>query len=77
MCGIAFIRLKKPISYYMENYGTPFYGISKLYLLLEKQHNRGQDGVGVANIKLNPLPGRRYISRYRSVSSKPIQDTFE
>jgi amidophosphoribosyltransferase len=61
----------------MENYGTPFYGISKLYLLLEKQHNRGQDGVGVANIKLNPLPGRRYISRYRSVSSKPIQDTFE
>ncbi len=77
MCGIAFIRLKKPIRYYMENYGTPFYGISKLYLLLEKQHNRGQDGVGVADIKLNPLPGRRYISRYRSVSSKPIQDTFE
>ncbi|BDS14895.1 amidophosphoribosyltransferase [Aureispira anguillae] len=77
MCGIAFIRLKKPIDYFLEKYGTPFYGINKLYLLLEKQHNRGQDGVGVANIKLNALPGKRYISRYRSISRKPIQDTFE
>ncbi len=76
-CGIAFIRLKKPIAYYNEKYGTPFYGINKLYLLMEKQHNRGQDGVGVANIKLNAEPGHRYISRYRSVSNKPIQDTFE
>lgn len=76
MCGIAFIRLKKPINYFLEKYGTPFYGINKLYLLLEKQHNRGQDGVGVANIKLNALPGKRYISRYRSISTKPIQDTF-
>lgn len=77
MCGIAFIRLKKPIDYFLEKYGTPFYGINKLYLLLEKQHNRGQDGVGVANIKLNASPGKRYISRYRSISNKPIQDTFE
>jgi len=76
-CGIAFIRLKKPIAYYNEKYGTPFYGINKLYLLMEKQHNRGQDGVGVANIKLNAEPGDRYISRYRSIDSKPIQDTFE
>ena len=76
-CGIAFIRLKKPIAYYKEKYGTPFYGINKLYLLMEKQHNRGQDGVGVANIKLDVEPGQRYISRYRSVSNKPIQDTFE
>ena len=76
-CGIAFIRLRKPISYYQKKYGTPFYGINKLYLLMEKQHNRGQDGVGVANIKLNVPPGQRYISRYRSISSKPIQDTFE
>lgn len=77
MCGIAFIRLKKPIDYFLEKYGTAFYGINKLYLLLEKQHNRGQDGVGVANIKLNALPGKRYISRYRSVSNKPIQDAFD
>lgn len=76
-CGIAFIRLKKPIAYYHKKYGTPFYGINKLYLLMEKQHNRGQDGVGVANIKLDAAPGKRYISRYRSVSTKPIQDTFE
>ncbi len=76
-CGIAFIRLKKPIAYYHKKYGTPFYGINKLYLLMEKQHNRGQDGVGVANIKLDADPGKRYISRYRSVSTKPIQDTFE
>jgi amidophosphoribosyltransferase len=77
MCGIAFIRLKQPIQYYLDKYGTPFYGINKLYLLLEKQHNRGQDGVGVANIKLNAVPGNRYISRYRSISRKPIQDTFD
>lgn len=77
MCGIAFLRLKRPIKYYFKKYGTPFYGINKLYLLLEKQHNRGQDGVGVANIKLNAVPGNRYISRYRSISRKPIQDTFD
>jgi amidophosphoribosyltransferase len=77
MCGLAFLRLKKPLDYFLEKYGTPFYGIDKLYLLLEKQHNRGQDGVGVANVKLNAIPGERYISRYRSISTKPIQDTFE
>lgn len=76
-CGIAFIRLLKPLSYYHEKYGTALYGLNKLYLLMEKQHNRGQDGVGVANIKLDVEPGNRYISRYRSISNKPIQDTFD
>lgn len=75
-CGIAFIRLRKPLEFYLEKYGTAFYALNKLYLLMEKQHNRGQDGVGVANIKLDAQPGKRYISRYRSTSSKPIQDTF-
>lgn len=75
-CGIAFIRLLKPLEYYQEKYGTSLYGLQKLYLLMEKQHNRGQDGVGVATIKLDTDPGKRYISRYRSISSKPIQDTF-
>lgn len=76
-CGIAFIRLLKPLSYYQEKYGTPFYGLNKLYLLMEKQHNRGQDGVGVGTIKLDVAPGERYISRKRSISHKPIQDTFD
>jgi len=76
-CGLAFIRLLKPLSYYQEKYGTNLYGINKLYLLMEKQHNRGQDGVGVATIKLNVSPGKRYISRYRSVAKQPIQDAFD
>ncbi len=76
-CGIAFIRLRKPLEFYRKKYGTSFYAQNKLYLLMEKQHNRGQDGVGVANIKLDVAPGQRYISRYRSVSNKPIQDTFD
>ena len=75
-CGIALIRLLKPLEYYIEKYGTPLYGLNKLYLLMEKQHNRGQDGAGVANIKLDVEPGKRYISRYRSVSSDPIRDIF-
>lgn len=75
-CGIALIRLKQPLQYYLDKYGTAFYGINKLHLLMEKQHNRGQDGAGVANIKLNMEPGERYISRYRSIDSKPIQDIF-
>ena len=75
-CGIALIRLLKPLEYYIEKYGTPLYGLNKLYLLMEKQHNRGQDGAGVANIKLDIEPGKRYISRYRSVSSDPIRDIF-
>jgi amidophosphoribosyltransferase len=76
-CGIAFIRLLKPPSYYQEKYGTPLYGLKKLYLLMEKQHNRGQDGAGVATIKLDIDPGRRYISRKRSNSNQPIKDIFD
>lgn len=75
-CGIAFLRLKKPLSFYKEKYGTSFYGIQKMYLLLEKQHNRGQDGAGLASIKLDMEPGQRYISRVRSNKSQPIQDIF-
>jgi amidophosphoribosyltransferase len=75
-CGIALIRLLKPLQYYIDKYGTPLYGINKLYLLMEKQHNRGQDGAGVANIKIDIEPGNRYISRYRSVSPKAIQEIF-
>ena len=76
-CGIALLRLKKPIQYYAEKYGTPFYGLNKMYLLMEKQHNRGQDGAGLANIKLDVNPGKRYISRMRSVDPRPIQDLFQ
>ena len=75
-CGIALIRLRKPLNYYVEKYGTALYGINKMYLLMEKQHNRGQDGAGLATIKLDMPPGTRYISRYRSVDPKPIQDIF-
>lgn len=76
-CGIAFVRLLKPLTYYKKKYGTSFYGLNKMYLLMEKQHNRGQDGVGLANIKLNMNPGQRYISRHRSVDNQPIKDVFE
>ncbi|ARS34264.1 amidophosphoribosyltransferase [Pontibacter actiniarum] len=75
-CGIALIRLRKPISYYAEKYGTPMYGINKLYLLMQKQHNRGQDGAGVASIKINALPGIDYISRFRSVKTRAIDSIF-
>lgn len=75
-CGIALVRLLKPLDFYKEKYGTPFYGLNKMYLLMEKQHNRGQDGAGLANIKLNVDPGKRYISRYRSIDQKPLQDIF-
>ena len=75
-CGIALIRLRKPLQYYIDKYGTPLYAVKKLYLLMEKQHNRGQDGAGVANIKLDIAPGKRYISRYRSVKPQPILDVF-
>jgi amidophosphoribosyltransferase len=75
-CGIAVIRLRKPLSYYIEKYGSPTYAISKLYLLMEKQHNRGQDGAGVANIVLNPKPGRPYMHRIRSVKAQPIPYIF-
>ena len=76
-CGIALLRLKQPLQYYLDKYGTAFYGLNKLHLLMEKQHNRGQDGAGVANIKLDMSPGERYISRYRSIDSKPIQEIFD
>ena len=75
-CGIAFLRLKKPLSFYKEKYGSAFYAIQKMYLLMEKQHNRGQDGAGLASIKLDMNPGERYISRVRSNDAQPIQDIF-
>lgn len=75
-CGIAMIRLRKPLSYFIDKYG-PSYAMSKMYLLMEKQRNRGQDGAGVANIKLNMPAGKRYISRYRSVDSSPLTTIFD
>jgi amidophosphoribosyltransferase len=75
-CGIAFIRLRKPLSFYQEKYGTSLYGLNKLYLLMEKQHNRGQDGAGIATIKLDVKPGNRYISRHRSMEKNAVQDIF-
>jgi amidophosphoribosyltransferase len=76
-CGIALIRLKKPLEFYKEKYGSAFYGVNKMYLMMEKQHNRGQDGAGFASIKLDTKPGERYISRVRSVAQQPIQDIFD
>ena len=76
-CGISVIRLLKPLSYYKEKYGTAFYGVNKMYLMMEKQHNRGQDGAGFASIKLDVNPGERYMSRVRSVAQQPIQDIFD
>lgn len=75
-CGIALIRLRKPFQYYLDKYNTPMYGLNKLYLMMEKQVNRGQDGAGVANIKINVKPGSRYISRYRSVEPQAVADIF-
>lgn len=75
-CGIALLRLKKPLEFYKEKYGSAFYGIQKMYLLMEKQHNRGQDGAGFASIKLDVQQGERYISRVRSNDAQPIQDVF-
>jgi len=75
-CGIAMVRLLKPLQYYKDKYGSAFYGINKMYLLMEKQHNRGQDGAGFASIKFDVKPGTRYISRVRSNEQQPIQDVF-
>lgn len=75
-CGLAFIRLRKPFSYYLQQYGTVMYGLNKLYLLMEKQHNRGQDGAGVAAIKLNTEPGYPFLHRIRSSAQQPIADIF-
>lgn len=74
-CGIALIRLRKPISYYIKKY-SPTYAMNKMYILMEKQHNRGQDGAGIANIKIDQKPGYRYISRYRSIKQEPVADLF-
>jgi len=76
-CGIAFIRLLKPLDFYHDKYGTAFYGINKMHLLMQKQRNRGQDGAGIATIKLNPEPGNRYISIKRSNNPQSIRDLFE
>ena len=75
-CGIALIRLLKPLEFYKQKYGSAFYGVNKMYLMMEKQHNRGQDGAGFASIKLDTNPGERYISRVRSIAQQPIQDIF-
>lgn len=75
-CGIALIRLRKPLSYYIEKYG-PTYAMNRMYILMEKQHNRGQDGAGVANIKIDVEPGHRYISRYRSIKPQPVAHLFK
>ncbi|WP_018617417.1 amidophosphoribosyltransferase [Segetibacter koreensis] len=75
-CGLAFIRLRKPFSYYLQKYGTVLYGLNKLYLLMEKQHNRGQDGAGMAAVKLHVEPGYPFLHRIRSVANQPIADLF-
>lgn len=75
-CGIAHLRLRKPLQYYIDKYGTPAYAAKKMYLLMKKQSNRGQDGVGVASIKIDLPPGLRYISRYRTINSNPIEEIF-
>jgi amidophosphoribosyltransferase len=75
-CGLAFIRLRKPFSYYLQKYGTVLYGLNKLYLLMEKQHNRGQDGAGIAAVKLNVEPGHPFLYRLRSSAPQPIADIF-
>lgn len=76
-CGIALIRLRKPLEYYKEKYGTWQYGLNKLYLLMEKQHNRGQDGAGIVNIKIDLQPGQEYINRHRSIEENPIKNVFD
>jgi len=76
-CGIALVRLLKPLEFYLSKYGTPFYGLNKLHLMMQKQHNRGQDGAGMACIKFDLEPGNKYINRIRSNSVSPIQDIFK
>jgi len=75
-CGLAFIRLRKPFSYYLQQYGTVMWGLNKLYVLMEKQHNRGQDGAGLAAVKLNVEPGYPFLQRIRSSAHQPIADIF-
>src|SRR5690242_13321012 len=76
-CGLAFIRLRKPFSYYQQKYGSVLWGLNKMYLLMEKQHNRGQDGAGLATVKLNVEPGYPFLSRIRSNEPQPIADIFK
>ena len=76
-CGIALIRLLKPLEFYQKKYGTINYGVNKMYLMMEKQHNRGQDGAGFASVKLEAKPGERYIHRKRSAGKQPIQEIFQ
>ena len=76
-CGIAVVRLLKPLDFYQKKYGTPFYGVQKLQLLMQKMRNRGQDGAGMATIKLNPRPGTRYISHKRSNAQNYLTDLFD
>jgi len=76
-CGIALIRLLKPMSFYQEKYGSALYGLKRLYLLMEKQQNRGQDGAGVGTIKINVKPGENYINRQRANGSNAIAEIFE
>ena len=75
-CGIALLRLRKPLDFYLDKYGSALYGLDKMILMMEKQHNRGQDGAGLAGVKLNMPPGQRYISRYRSIENNPMQDIY-
>ena len=76
-CGLALIRLLKPLEFYKKKYGTSSYGLNKLYLMLEKQHNRGQDGAGFASVKLDTRPGERFMHRERSANQNPIQEIFQ
>lgn len=76
-CGIALLRLRKPLDFYLDKYGTALYGMNKMVLMMEKQHNRGQDGAGLAGVKLDMPPGQRYLTRYRSVAAKPMQDIYQ
>jgi amidophosphoribosyltransferase len=76
-CGVAFIRLRKPLSYFNEKYGSPWYGLHKLQFMMTKQLNRGQDGAGIGVVKLNPNYGDRYLARQRSASKTALGDIFE
>ena len=76
-CGVVLLRLLKPISYYQEKYGTPLYGLNKLYLMMEKQHNRGQEGAGLACVKIDSKPGTEYIFRQRALGNTAISECFE
>ena len=75
-CGIALIRLLKPLEFYQKKYGSKSYGVNKMYLMMEKQHNRGQDGAGLATVKIGAKPGEKYIFRERSSAKQPIQEVF-